>query len=546
MTNFNKGVMDKLAGLWDPDLSKPTLFDADPAVTPVAAFKALPYGAQAGVAAGAVALPTLAAYAIYKARQRKHKPEKTAQYRGYKPIALQSYMPLQKRRKFSRTEEQQIDEHENSLLPKIWQSKQTPLYELLASPGKTSAGVLGAGAVLGGAVGSLGGLKGGIAGTGIGAAAAGIPAILAFYKRRQMNEDILEQLRRLPEGATMRDMEADPTYQADLDREAQAAALMDMARDYGIGKQASPIGTAIRSVLRNPETKRLGISAAASVPYTIADYRYITPAITQMSGGDLQPLTPKNNLEAVLAYAANAASIRGFMGGKNPNKVDWSKIPEGQKARILESRGPVKRLTNWAMTTPYGRAASTSVPLLASTALIRGTANEQGVPLMGVVNTGRKITKGVSDIAGMAGNLSVPEDPNKPGLMTTFRNTLEKAQKALEPKLGPDGKPLPSIGEWLSNIPVRADAALNNFGKTWDTMAPYYGGATGAAIGGTIANTLKSDPMLHDDVKSRKRAELRNKLLLLAGAVGGAGVGYGVSGGKLPDIKGLFKPQGAK
>jgi len=158
--------------------------------------------------------------------------DKLAQYKGIKSIGLQSYMPLQKRRKFTKTEEQQIDEHSNSLLPKIWRSKQTPLYELLASPEKTGIGVVGAGAMLGGGVGSLGGTKGSIVGSGIGAAAATIPAILAYYRRKQLNEDIMEQLRRLPEGATMRDMEADPAYQADLNRDAQIEAMMDMANSY--------------------------------------------------------------------------------------------------------------------------------------------------------------------------------------------------------------------------------------------------------------------------------------------------------------------------
>jgi len=450
--------------------------------------------------------------------------EKTAQYRGYKGLSLQSYMPIQKRREFNKTEQQQVDEHLGNLLPKIWRSKQTPIYELLASPTKTSLGIAGAGALAGGGLGKL--IGGDLESAGKGALAGGLvaalPAILSYYRRNQINEDLLEQLRRLPEGSTIRDLEADPTYQADLNREAiQASTLLNLAQDYRMGKQAGIIGEGIKAVtknpgimkaiLKNPETLRTGASAVAAVPYTYLDYKYITPSITQMGGGELEALTPKNKLEALLAYAANAASIRGFMGGKNINKVDWSKITEAEKARILDARGPIKKLTNWVMNTPYGRATAASVPLLASTAVIRGTANEQGVPLMGVVNAGRKLVKGVGALSDMAGKLSVEADPNTPGIGATLKSTIES----------------------LSSIPGKVDSAIDGFSKTWDTVKPIYGGVAGGALGGAAAGMFKSDPMLETGIKERRRVELKNKLTTLAGVIGGAGVGYGVANGGL-------------
>ena len=161
--------------------------------------------------------------------------EKTAQYRGYKGLNLQSYMPLQKRREFNNTEQQQIDEHLGNMLPKIWQSKQTPLYELLSSPGKSSAGILALGAALGGGAGGAfgeGKLENVGKGALVGGLAASLPAALAYYRRNQLNEDVMEQLRRLPEGATVRDLEADPAYQADLDRDAKQQALKTLAVTY--------------------------------------------------------------------------------------------------------------------------------------------------------------------------------------------------------------------------------------------------------------------------------------------------------------------------
>jgi hypothetical protein len=152
-------------------------------------------------------------------------------------LGVQQYAPLGPGRDFSEEEEKSISEEKTHWLPKIFQSYQTPIPELLASPGKQSvgAGLLGGGlgALLGGAAGASmqgGGQAGlpdgyrmaaGAAAGGLGL--GGIMALLQYYTRKKKNEDIEELMRRLPEGAVRRDMLADPVYQKDLDRKSQAA-----------------------------------------------------------------------------------------------------------------------------------------------------------------------------------------------------------------------------------------------------------------------------------------------------------------------------------
>ena len=172
---------------------------------------------------------------LVKIAQVRVRSNGAAPYKGYGPLAIQQFAPISKRRQFSPSELDEVDRGENKLIPKIWQSYQTPMWQLLASPGKT--GLISAlpGLVAGGGIGGLigagfknpyGSMAGAITGAGMGAAATGF---LGYYARKQRNENIKELMRRLPPHATKRDMLSDPAYQADLERKHQTElAVMQM------------------------------------------------------------------------------------------------------------------------------------------------------------------------------------------------------------------------------------------------------------------------------------------------------------------------------
>lgn len=142
-------------------------------------------------------------------------------------IHTQQFSPQMNRRtKFTPAEESALQEGKSRWLPRIFQSYATPATELMSSPGK---GALMSGLTATGVGALLGGLSGK---PGLGAAlgaGVGIPlAAMSYFGRRQRNEDIEELMRRLPAGATKRDVLADPVYQKDLDRKAEARRHNDM------------------------------------------------------------------------------------------------------------------------------------------------------------------------------------------------------------------------------------------------------------------------------------------------------------------------------
>tara|TARA_R110002020_G_scaffold276042_2_gene491232 strand:- start:359 stop:1624 length:1266 start_codon:yes stop_codon:yes gene_type:complete len=142
-----------------------------------------------------------------------------------KNVGVQQFAPLDATREFSDREKKDISEEKSHMFPKIFKSYKTPITELLSSPGKQSilAALLGGGAgALGGAV--LGNEVGaGPAGAAVGGlGVGGLSALLTYFGRKQRNEDVEDLMSRLPEGATRRDMLADPVYQRDLDRQHMA------------------------------------------------------------------------------------------------------------------------------------------------------------------------------------------------------------------------------------------------------------------------------------------------------------------------------------
>lgn len=137
---------------------------------------------------------------------------------GITNVGVQSYLPVQAKRPFSRQEQDAIQHGLDQWWPKFFPSYSTTPEELLASPAKSAlaAGILGTalGAILTmshrlplSILPVLGFLGGG----------------LGYFLRRQHNEDVLDLMHRFPAGATRRDLLSDPVYQAELNRQAMHA-----------------------------------------------------------------------------------------------------------------------------------------------------------------------------------------------------------------------------------------------------------------------------------------------------------------------------------
>jgi hypothetical protein len=157
-------------------------------------------------------------------------------------LAQQPYLhPGVSRRDVSPDEEETIAKKKKQWFPRIFESKGMPLTDRLSSPGKGAlmSGLGGGlvGALGGGLAGSFGaeamGLGSGDAGSGTGAmigagigglGLGGLSALMSYYGRDARNEGILEDVRRFPEGSTLRDLQSDPVYQGQMQREADARA----------------------------------------------------------------------------------------------------------------------------------------------------------------------------------------------------------------------------------------------------------------------------------------------------------------------------------
>lgn len=145
---------------------------------------------------------------------------------GYAGITHQQYMPLYNRRDLSGAELSDIESASEKIMPKIFKSKADPLTADMSSPMWSALG--------GGLVGSmLGGVAGSVIAprsaaeyvSGLGAGIGGIAgAVIAAKRRQAKNQTLIEQMRRLPPGAVRRDLESDPAYQAELERNARIRA----------------------------------------------------------------------------------------------------------------------------------------------------------------------------------------------------------------------------------------------------------------------------------------------------------------------------------
>ncbi len=143
-------------------------------------------------------------------------------YGGLQNHGIQRFLPIASSRPLTPQEQSAVAQGLKQWWPKIGAGYITPIPKLLASPLKSS--VLSGG--LGGAFSSAM-LKGEEeALTHANAPLAALGALLfgamGFISRRQSNENILDLMRRLPEGSTKRDLLSDPVYQEELRRKAEA------------------------------------------------------------------------------------------------------------------------------------------------------------------------------------------------------------------------------------------------------------------------------------------------------------------------------------
>ncbi len=141
---------------------------------------------------------------------------------GIQNHGVQSYLPIQDKRAVTTQESAEIEKGLKRWWPKLYASYATPLPEMLASPAKS--GLLGGimmgllGGILGAAGRNLAFVLLGLLGGGV------LGSVTGYLGRQKRNEDVLDLMKRLPEGATKRDMESDPVYQAELNRRAMAAS----------------------------------------------------------------------------------------------------------------------------------------------------------------------------------------------------------------------------------------------------------------------------------------------------------------------------------
>lgn len=141
---------------------------------------------------------------------------------GIRQIGTQQYLPIQAKRQLTQLDHAEVQRGLSQWWPTVFQSYATPLYKMLASPVKS--GLLG-GLFAGGLTGLyMGIMKAGGKATAIMAGGlALLTGVISYFGRQQSNENVLDLMQRLPEGATKRDMLSDPVYQKDLDRRAMAA-----------------------------------------------------------------------------------------------------------------------------------------------------------------------------------------------------------------------------------------------------------------------------------------------------------------------------------
>jgi hypothetical protein len=152
-----------------------------------------------------------------------------------KLMNIQQFMGQNPRRELSEEEAKKVEERKRALIPALFPNYSDSPAEKIYSPLLPALGVgLGgaaAGGLLGGLISKEIGPRKSSPGLGVAAGAlggGGLFALLSYLQRKQENANIEEIMRRLPRGATLRDYEADPLIQKNLDRNAQMAMMAAM------------------------------------------------------------------------------------------------------------------------------------------------------------------------------------------------------------------------------------------------------------------------------------------------------------------------------
>lgn len=182
-------------------------------------------------------------------------------YGNMQQMSLYKHAPVGKKRELSKDEMKEVEEGQSRWLPEIFQSYATKPSDMMASPLKQSL-LYGTG---GAALGGLGGLmlgnlyddssRGGqppsdvpgYIGALVGAlGVGGASAVMSYLSRNAENKGIIDQMQRLPRGATKRDMLADPVYNDDYSR-ANANGNVASGLGWGVGRELASL--AVRGAL---------------------------------------------------------------------------------------------------------------------------------------------------------------------------------------------------------------------------------------------------------------------------------------------------------
>lgn len=243
-----------------------------------------------------------------------------AGYLGNSSVNAQHYSPQMAKRKLTANEQDDVEAGENRWLPTLFQNYGTPVSEMMASPLKMSllTGIPVAAIVA--TLAARGNMTPGAATrpllTG---AAAGLGGGLGMYYHQQSrNNDLKELMTRLPEGATRRDLLADPAYQADLDRKNSLMAAGMQQRNMSpraFGKFAADFGIPphIQNEIAQSDAKylpRAGEHANASLYQENGLLPTAKPIFTGLASllGHVAPSLPVPGASLV-GPAAGAASV---------------------------------------------------------------------------------------------------------------------------------------------------------------------------------------------------------------------------------------------
>lgn len=170
----------------------------------------------------AVAMPNAAASALPAAGAPGMASKRAGAVPGYTGVAHQQFMPQYARRELTKDELADVEANKGQIIPKIFTSLADRPSVDLASPGWSALGAGSVGALLGAGATANASTTGRAIGTALPAAVA---AAIAYHARKAKNDSIVEQIRRLPRGATRRDILADPLVQRDRELAAYRAAL---------------------------------------------------------------------------------------------------------------------------------------------------------------------------------------------------------------------------------------------------------------------------------------------------------------------------------